>query len=269
MSESHIKDWNHFLEISAHFKKAEKIFRGQTDASWPLRSSLTRIFNKYNIDKKEAIEIEKKLLITFQENNADVFIAKLEPSNKILWWTAMQHYGAPTRLLDWSTDINVALYFAVCDRFDTDGALYCFDDGHLNFIRKVRSNAEWANIDVQLENSLSGKDYETSIYAFTNELPIERKVNQKGCFTITTELTEDIEGVHDKIADRLVFDGVHGSEGKSLMIKYTIDSSLKVSLLKNLMDVGINGQFLFPGLDGLGMMTTNVLHTLVLETVKF
>jgi len=175
----------------------------------------------------------------------------------------MQHYGAPTRLLDWSTDINVALYFAVCDRLDTDGALFCFDDGHLNFIRHTRTDAEWANIDLQLENSLSGKDYETSIYAFTNELPIERKTNQKGCFTITTELVEDIESVHDKIADRLVFDGVHGGEGHSLVIKYIVDSSLKVSFLKNLTDIGISGQFLFPGLDGLGKMTTNLLHILV------
>lgn len=70
------------------------------------------------------------------------------------------------------------------------------------------------------------------------------------------------------MADRLVFDGVHGGEGHSLVIKYTIDSSLKASLLKNLMDLGITGQFLFPGLDGLGKMTTNLLHTLVLKSVK-
>jgi len=268
MSDNYIHDWNHFLKVSAHFENAEKIYRGQADASWRLRPSLTRIFKNYGIGRKEAIDFEKALLTTFQENNTDAFIARLEPSNRILWWSAMQHFGAPTRLLDWSTDINVALYFAVCDQFDTDGALFCFDDGHLNFIRHSRPNADWANIDLQLENSLSGKDYETSIYAFTNELPIERKTNQKGCFTITTELTEDVEGVHDEMADRLVFDGVHGGEGHSLVIKYIIDSSLKASLLKNLMDLGITGQFLFPGLDGLGKMTTNLLHTLVLKSVK-
>ncbi len=268
MSENQINDWNHFLEISKRFKDAEKIFRGQSDASWRLRPSLTRVFKDHGIGRKGAIEIEKSLLKTFQETNTDAFIAKLEHTNRILWWTVMQHFGAPTRLLDWSTDINVALYFAVCDRFDSDGALFCFDDGHLNFIRHTRPNAKWADIDLQLENSISGKEYEASIYAFTNEIPIERKSNQQGCFTVTTELTEDVEGIHDEIADRLVFDGVHGSEGHNLVIKYTIDSSLKAPLLGKLMDLGITGQYLFPGLDGLGRMTTDLLNTIVSETVR-
>ena len=109
MTEEQIHGWDHFLEISNHFKNAEKIYRGQADASWRLRPSLTRIFKEYGIGREEAIVIEKALMKTFQESNTDAFIARLEPTNRILWWTVMQHYGAPTRLLDWSTDIKVAL----------------------------------------------------------------------------------------------------------------------------------------------------------------
>ena len=113
---------------------------------------------------------------------------------------------------------------------------------------------------------LNGKEYEIAIYAFTNEIPIDRKTNQQSCWTITTELTEDIECVHDKIADRLVFEGVHGGEGHSLVMKYIIGRSLKVVFLRELMDLGINGQYLFPGLDGLGKQTTDLLNTIVLES---
>lgn len=268
MSDDYIQDWDHFLAISKHLEKTEKIYRGQADSSWNLRPSLTRVFKNGRVDREEAIEIEKTLLKAFQKNNSNDFITRLDPANKILWWTVMQHFGVPTRLLDWSSDIKVALYFAVCDRFDKDGALFCFDDGHLNFIRHNRQNAGWADIDRQLENSIAGKEYETAIYAGTNEIPIIRRINQQSCWTITTELTEDIEFFHDKIADRLVFEGVHGGEGHSLVIKYIIGKSLKVVFLEKLMDLGINGQYLFPGLDGLGKQMTDLLNTMVLESVN-
>ena len=265
MSENHIQDWDHFLAISRRFEEVEKIYRGQADSSWRIRPSLTRVFKDNGVNREKALEIERILLEDFQNRNSDKFIAKLNQDNVIQWWTVMQHFGAPTRLLDWSKDIKVALYFAVCDRFDKDGALFCFDDGHLNFIRHIREGAEWANIDMQLEKSMAGKEYETSIYAFTNELPIDRKTNQQGCFTITTELTEEIESVHDEIADKLVFEGVQGAEGHSLIIKYDIHKSLKAEFLRQLMNLGITGQYLFPGLDGHGKQTTDFLNTIILE----
>ena len=37
-------------------------------------------------------------------------------SSQFDWLCAMQHYGLPTRLLDWSESLAVALYFSIGDR---------------------------------------------------------------------------------------------------------------------------------------------------------
>jgi hypothetical protein len=50
------------------------------------------------------------------------------------WLVLMQHHGLPTRLLDWSTSILVAAFFAVHDpeRMDRDGVLYALDPERWN-----------------------------------------------------------------------------------------------------------------------------------------
>lgn len=49
--------------------------------------------------------------------------------NVFEWLTLMQHYGLPTRLLDWTTNLLVALYFCCHDDKykDNDGAVFAFN----------------------------------------------------------------------------------------------------------------------------------------------
>jgi hypothetical protein len=39
----------------------------------------------------------------------------------------VQHYGYPTRLLDWSESALVAAFFACAERLDEDGEIWWFD----------------------------------------------------------------------------------------------------------------------------------------------
>ena len=43
------------------------------------------------------------------------------------WLTLMQHYGLPTRLLDWTTNLLVALYFCCRENKNEDGAIFAFN----------------------------------------------------------------------------------------------------------------------------------------------
>lgn len=265
-----IKDWDHFAHIAERLTRlgpeGPNIFRGQANHEWPLRSSLTRILVKQNINLESGLEIEKKSVQAFQEK-AHLFepsIKDIRKNDILSWWEWMQHYGAPTRLLDWTISPYVALYFAVenLEQVNTDAALFQFDAGHLSFVMDIRHKEDGGAAQYPLQNiglSLNGKEYEKSIAVIGNPLPSNRMAAQKSSFTVCTELLED----HDKVADSVVFDPVHGGEGKSIGTKYIVNRKLKHQFLANLEMMNITASTLFPGIDGLGKSVRELIGVLL------
>lgn len=48
------------------------------------------------------------------------------------WLSIMQHYGAPTRLLDFSYSMYVALFMAMDNAFSDEYSLWCINSNVLN-----------------------------------------------------------------------------------------------------------------------------------------
>lgn len=89
-------------------------YRGHTSSDWDLLPSIAR--------PPRSISAELTVLKRFKQN-AYPFLSS-PPSTEWEWLFLMQHYGAPTRLLDWTDSPLIGLYFAVETPDDTrDGCL--------------------------------------------------------------------------------------------------------------------------------------------------
>lgn len=104
-------------------------FRGQVDATWRLEAGVAR--------NRGWIEGEEQMLKRFKQEAASRLSPR--PADNWDWLSLAQHNGLPTRLLDWSENPLVGLYFAVevdaapdSDSQGTDGRLWSLQPEQLN-----------------------------------------------------------------------------------------------------------------------------------------
>ena len=84
------------------------LFRGNAKNSWQLLPTLLRITNDKGIDP---FHLEAPFFHDFVSQAGNKITSK--NSWEVLF--LMRHYGIPTRLLDWTENLFVALYFALLD----------------------------------------------------------------------------------------------------------------------------------------------------------
>ena len=104
----------------------EFFWRGQGDSSWFLCSSLYRFFDGHDVPVTSRTKIERLSIQEFRASHMRV--VNQPPSGERISMTdimvRMQHYGCPTRLLDWTWSPYIAAYFALTDIKPTGGAIY-------------------------------------------------------------------------------------------------------------------------------------------------
>lgn len=128
------------------------VFRGQPNAEWPLKTKLHRESEKYNRHAHEWLYLERWMLREFQRG-AHHYINDLPADNEYLDWLArMQHYGAPTRLLDFTHSFYVAAFFAMEARPQTDTKEAAMWALNCNVLHR-RANDEFGLSDMRLDDS--------------------------------------------------------------------------------------------------------------------
>lgn len=239
-----------FPQRVAPFESAYQ-FRGQSDADWPLRPSLLRVLTTR--DSARIIKLEKMAIAEFRVH------AHLYLPSRIVgraddgagWWTLMQHYGAPTRLLDWTNSPYVAAYFAVENHWDLDGAVWLFNC----FVLRERMDESWGK-DGPRDSSdtwFMDSGAPPKLICISRDENTERMIAQQGCFTVCRQPGPD----HSELIDAVL-----GEQNHDHYLKIVIPANLKQDFLRRLRTMNIAANSLFPGIDGVGRSVNELLRVL-------
>jgi hypothetical protein len=108
------------------------VFRGICQKNFGLETKLFRAFTLTKLDSLCWPKIEQKTIIEFQRQAHQYLIDLPEKNNFLEWLSIMQHYGSPTRLLDFTRSLFIALFFAVENASDQSCALWLLNKNLFN-----------------------------------------------------------------------------------------------------------------------------------------
>ena len=197
----------------------EYIYRGQASKEWELIPSVGR-------SDMYSLEIEKDALTNFKMKYHFYSNERCENDMDVLFLA--QHHGLSTRLLDWSYNPLVALYFACESETDKDGKIFIFS---LNGKKLGDSQSSEDNHCPHTFNEIlsnnSKNEFEIVVPNYTNN----RYVNQKTLFMLCNR--------PDK--------GVQNAKCNTIIV----DKSRKGDILRDLAKVGVDKVFIYPTLESL------------------
>ncbi len=257
---THIKSWSDFTSTAETFCaelpwESPFLFRGQSKAKWSLRPTLLREMQQTGCSSTDGKRLEKKALDAFKEHAHQMMDARyiLPDGGSLAWLTLMQHHGVPTRLLDWTRSLYVALYFAVCDDWQCAGAVWALDRVKTTQAMEEEFHLELGKLDAkQIGCLFDDRDKDSIILCGTRGKPTQRMSAQQGSFTICTDITCD----HAK--------ALESTSGAEKLIgawtKYVVPCAKKPEFLRHLRAMNITAATLFSGVDGLGRSVSEMVR---------
>ncbi len=274
------------------------IWRGQRCYSWSLRTSLERATagrSSYEVE-----QAEQQSISWFRAHAWTRLTNPPDDKDLLSWLVTMQHYGAPTRLLDWAESPFVAAYFAYSEMLpeqNDPAALWALqstacrqavgkleptprDDFHRQTVttygeggydpNKPGGNVVEHRIPAEEEpwDSRENRLIRTAIkHKVRMPLPVvpahpdARMTAQQTVLTVQPNLEHGIPFPLTYEAAMMSGSSVEpGPHGASLLQKIKLPSAWRPEVLETLRVMGITDANLFPGLDGIGRQTTRMLR---------
>jgi FRG domain len=227
-------------------------YRGSGNSAYKLIPTLYR--HPPINDSPGLIELESKILNRFRHRSVPYLERSLQNDWEYLF--LMQHFGIPTRLLDWTENPYITLYFALTSAFfDTtlstpgytkDAAVWILDPSVWN--RHVLQGIGFQGTILSPQDETLKGYAPVSDITLMNIFPIAlygthnspRIVAQRGVFTIFGKNTTPMEEVY-----------VTANFPQDSLLKLTIPLQNIAALLKAITSSGITDSVIYPDMDGL------------------
>lgn len=221
-------------------------FRGSQNASWRLIPKLYRS----KTSARELLKDEDEIREEFVRRAPS--LTTYSPRNSWEWYFLMQHYSAPTRLLDWTEDPQIALYFALMESEGyQDAAVWVLDPWRLNkLVLKTdevlppgadgladidrRKYAPWLPDRFDAKKRLK-KPLPVAI--FPNQFD-RRIAAQRSCFTVHGLKKDSLDDLFPRT--------------QKLLAKITIPAHKVEDVCSELEDCSVDEATIYPDLEGLG-----------------
>ena len=201
--------WSAYLKFAEAHGSSHWIFRGVADASnHTLKPKIGRDTTRYSE------QIERALFASFKRRSRQFLV---QAPNEWELLALAQHHGLPTRLLDWSKNPLVALYFAISSApNETSARVYAYQATSLN-----NTDDATSPFDVR------------SVCTFLPAAIAPRIVAQHGLFNVHPNPIEDLIPMVD-------------------LKKHTFDiqPSERQYFERRLFDLGFDASFMMADLDG-------------------
>ena len=210
----------------------QELYRGQSKETYELKSGISR----YAKSSDDIRQLEKNILKDFQDliNESDYtqkFIRfsshKDDFQNDWRLLEQIQHYRLPTRLLDWTLDPKIALFFAVERNLEDAGQFWIF-----------KSPLNWSNDD-HFEYSPYSEDLDiisnSSFHIddnYKDKIAEQRRGIQSGKFTVQ-DYNKSMIALETQ------------NEVKDKFIKYIIPATSKEHFLEYLSEMNITEETLY------------------------
>ena len=271
-------------------------FRGQSDKKWPLSTKFERESKKHDLNPYFYRTCERNIIREFKRQASQHISALPKEKDTIDWLSLIQHFGGPTRLLDFSYSFYVAAFFATNNSL-SDSAIWGINVNHLIkrdecFYQHLKKIGYYDTIQkyVEFANKVLETcqfDVEAQSYIRTNVCVVEPYVQeqrlciQQGFFLFPTNIKKSFEsnlleslGIDKETIDKDSFTKIRKKNLNSIsgdeiaIVKFTLSKRMIYEASNQLRSMNITDATLFPGIDGFARSLHNNFHDIKWSITK-